>query len=218
MSRPADWHNLDLDSDPTPGDVHAIRAQGHRFQTFADDVASVHRLLNNAAKDQALAEWNGKAAEAFRGQIGKLPGQLSKLHKSYGAAGDALVAFAGRVESEQSAADGALAKARILRGDLTAKQAELGRAKDAASSAGSAEAKLDGAGSGRGSIPPDQISKIVLGTAKGFVTSVTKETVNSAVFGRDFNPMSVMVGTASGAGDAGVGYQPGLRPASPLRR
>jgi len=108
MTRPTDWHNLDLDSDPTPGDVHEIRAQGRRFQTFADDVATVHSLLNNASKDQTLEEWNGKAADAFRGQIGKLPGQLSKLHESYGAAGDALVTFARSVELEQSTADGAM--------------------------------------------------------------------------------------------------------------
>src|SRR5882757_1471689 len=116
MTRPTDWHNLDLPSDPTPGDVHEIRAQGHRFQTFADDVATVRSLLNNASKDQTLHDWNGKAADAFRGQIGKLPGQLTKLHESYGAAGDALVSFARSVELEQSTADGALAKARILRG------------------------------------------------------------------------------------------------------
>ncbi|MEU6853724.1 WXG100 family type VII secretion target [Actinacidiphila alni] len=160
MGRPADWHNLDLDSDPTPGDVYEIRAEGRRFQTFADDVATVLSLLNSASKDQALTEWNGKAAEAFRGQIGKLPGQLAKLHESYGAAGDALVTFANSVETEQAAADGALVKARVLRGDLAAKQAELGRAKDAATAAGTAKSRLDGTDSkgsaqGRDVPPPD---------------------------------------------------------------
>ncbi|HEY5835469.1 WXG100 family type VII secretion target, partial [Streptomyces sp.] len=154
MARPTDWHNLDLHEDPTPGDVYEIRAQGRRFQTFADDVATVQGLLNNAAKDHTLDEWNGKAAEAFRGQIGKLPGQLTKLHDSYGQAGDALVTFARSLETEQSTADGALAKARLLRGDLTRKQAELGRAKEAATRAGAAKSKLENPGSQSGGVPP----------------------------------------------------------------
>ncbi|MFF7156787.1 putative T7SS-secreted protein [Streptomyces sp. NPDC008139] len=164
MTRPTDWHNLDLDSDPTPGDVYEIRAEGRRFQTFAEDVATVHSLLNSAAKDQALAEWNGKAAEAFRGQIGKLPGQLGKLHDSYGAAGDALVTFADSVETEQSAADGALSQARLLRNDLAAKQTELARAQVDATTAGDAKAKLDGskgsAGGAGGNVPPPDPDKV----------------------------------------------------------
>ncbi|WP_329135373.1 hypothetical protein OG552_21600 [Streptomyces sp. NBC_01476] len=159
MARPTDWHNLDLDGDPTPGDVYEITAQGRRFQTFAEDIATAQGLLNNAAKDHALTEWNGKAAEAFRGQIGRLPGQLAKLHDSYGAAGDALIAFARAVELEQSAADGALSQARILRGDLASKQAELGRAKSAAATATAARSKLDHPPAA-GNVPPPDPEKV----------------------------------------------------------
>ncbi|MFI1096194.1 WXG100 family type VII secretion target [Streptomyces sp. NPDC020917] len=161
MARPTDWHNLDLDGDPTPGDVYAIRTEGRRFQTFAEDVATVQGLLNNAAKDHTLEEWNGKAAAAFRERIGRLPGQLTKLHDSYGKAGDALVTFARSVETEQSAADGALVQARILRGDLAAKQAELGRAEDAADRATSAKSALDHPDpSGGASVPPPDPEKV----------------------------------------------------------
>lgn len=187
MTRPTDWHNLDLHGDPTPGDVYEVRAEGLHFQTFADDVATVHALLNNAAKDQTLTEWNGKAAEAFRGQIGKLPGQLSKLHESYGLAGDALLAFARSLEIEQSAADGALNQARILRGDLSKKQAELGRATDAASTAGDARTKLDAkakldAQKG-GSVPPPDPEQVRQATRNAQAASTHQHQVEGQVAG-----------------------------------
>lgn len=151
MARPSDWHNLDLPGDPTPGDPYESRTQGLRFRTFAHDVATVHTSLNAAAKDSALAEANGKAMTAFRGQIGKLPGQLQKLHDSYEIAGDALVAYAAALEIEQHEADLALAKARILRGDLSQAQRNLANATNAVFQAAEAKSKVDNP---QGNVPP----------------------------------------------------------------
>jgi len=51
---------------------------------------------------------------------------------------------------------------------------------------------------------------LVMGTTKGLVTAVTKETVNSAVFGAGFDITNVGIGAATGVGDSGVGYAPGV--------
>lgn len=143
MARPTDWHNLELDSDPTPGDPYEIRSQGTRFCTFADDVDSAYSTLNTASKDTTISEWNGKAGEAFRGQIGKLPGQLQKLRDSYRMAGNALIRFANGIELEQASADAALVKARRLRQDLSTAQTDLTNAKNATERANTAKTALD---------------------------------------------------------------------------
>ncbi|MBW8799471.1 MAG: hypothetical protein JF597_39620 [Streptomyces sp.] len=53
-------------------------------------------------------------------------------------------------------------------------------------------------------------SAAVLGATQGFLTSVTKATVNSAVFGADFDTSGVLLDTVSGYGDSGLGYKPGI--------
>lgn len=155
MARPTDWHNLDLHADPTPGDSYEIRTQARRFHNFADDVAAALTKLNSASKDSALTEANGKAMTAFRGQVGQLPGQLDKLNHSYELAARALSSYAHSMDIEQSAADGALAKARVLRGDLSRARTHLTNATTAAQNAAHAKSKLDNPTGGSHVPPPD---------------------------------------------------------------
>lgn len=59
--------------------------------------------------------------------------------------------------------------------------------------------------------------KRIIGGTKGLVTAVTKETITSTIFGQDFDVQRVGIGAATGIGDSGVGYQPGLSGARQYR-
>ncbi|MGW1004886.1 hypothetical protein [Streptomyces sp. NPDC002520] len=142
MARPTDWHNLDLHDDPTPGDSHEITLQAQRYQTFVEDISLALRGMRSASKDSVLKESAGKAMEAFKDHIGKLPAQLQKLHDSYDIVAGALLTYAGKMEHAQTTADHALARARTLRGDLSRAQSRLASATTAASNAQSAQDKL----------------------------------------------------------------------------
>jgi len=142
MARPTDWHHLDLHDDPTPGDPHEVKLQGQRYKTFVEDISTALRGMRSASKDSALQDGAGKAMDAFKERIGKLPGQLQKLHDSYDLVANALVTYAGKLEHCQTTADHALARARILRGDLSRAQSRLASATTAANSAKSAQDKL----------------------------------------------------------------------------
>ncbi len=64
--RPSDWHVLDLDRDPTPGDPERVRKLARFLHDFADDVSEALRLVKGMAGEGTLAEWAGKSAEVFR--------------------------------------------------------------------------------------------------------------------------------------------------------
>lgn len=153
MGRPTDWHLLDLEKDPTPGEPWAIRDLGRDFRAFAGDVGSARARMLGIAEDPVVREWTGLAAQRFRAHIAKLPDQMEKLRESHRMAGDALCRFAEVVERTQAAADGALAKARMLRGELVRAQGDLGRAEDHAARAAGAGDWLTAA-TPRSDIPP----------------------------------------------------------------
>ncbi|MGQ4443125.1 hypothetical protein ACN6LI_000578, partial [Streptomyces violaceoruber] len=43
--RPSDWHVLDLEKDPTPGDPQRVRTLAKTLHDFADDVSEALRLV-----------------------------------------------------------------------------------------------------------------------------------------------------------------------------
>jgi hypothetical protein len=47
--RPSDWHVLDLDKDPTPGDPQRVRALAKTLHDFVDDVSDALRLVKGVA-------------------------------------------------------------------------------------------------------------------------------------------------------------------------
>ncbi|MGV9617340.1 RHS repeat-associated core domain-containing protein [Streptomyces tendae] len=126
--RPSDWHVLDLDKDPTPGDPQRVRTLAKTLHDFADDVSEALRLVKGMAGESTLAEWAGKSAAVFKEEFDGVPKNLRKLEKSYGMCGDALADFWPKLERAQALADRALVKAREARQDLTSAQSKLSSA------------------------------------------------------------------------------------------
>lgn len=126
--RPADWHPLDLDKDPTPGDPQRVRTLAAQLHTFADDVSDALRLVKGMAGEDALLQWAGKSAEVFKEQFKDVPKNLKKLKKSYELCGDALADYWPKLERAQALADKALAKAKEAQSDLSSAKSRLSSA------------------------------------------------------------------------------------------
>ncbi|MGE6733398.1 DUF6531 domain-containing protein, partial [Streptomyces sp. NPDC059900] len=124
-NRPADWHVLDLDKDPTPGDPDRVRNLAKNLHDFADDVSKVLRDIKGMAGEDAILTWAGKTAESFTAEFEDAPGKLKKLKKSYEMAGDALSAYWPDLERSQAMADKALAQGREAQTSLSAAQSRL---------------------------------------------------------------------------------------------
>ncbi|QWB23779.1 MULTISPECIES: DUF6531 domain-containing protein [Streptomyces] len=123
--RPADWHVLDLDKDPTPGDPQRVRSLAKQLHDFADDVSDALRLVKGMAGEGTLLEWAGKSADVFKEDFADVPKNLKKLKKSYEMCGDALSDFWPKLERAQSLADKALVKGREARDNLSSAQSKL---------------------------------------------------------------------------------------------
>ncbi len=123
--RPSDWHVLDLDKDPTPGDPQRVRTLAKHLHDFADDVSDALRLVKGMAGEGTLLEWAGKSADVFKEDFADVPKNLKKLKKSYEMCGDALADFWPKLERAQSLADRALRKGREARDSLSSAQSRL---------------------------------------------------------------------------------------------
>ncbi|MDJ0340361.1 DUF6531 domain-containing protein [Streptomyces sp. H10-C2] len=119
-NRPADWHILDLDRDPVPGDPFEVKELARKLGDFADDVSSALRSVRGLSGDTAVQDWAGLAGDEYRKQFGDLPGELGKLEKSYRLASGALETYWPKLETAQADADRALAQGRTARQDLDA--------------------------------------------------------------------------------------------------
>ncbi|WP_369248417.1 DUF6531 domain-containing protein [Streptomyces sp. R41] len=127
-NRPGDWHVLDLDKDPTPGDPDRVRHLAKNLHDFADDVGDALRLIKGMADEDAVLKWAGKSAKAFQDEFSGVPKQLKKLKKSYEMAGDALTDYWPKLERAQALADKALAKGREAQSDLSSAKSRLSSA------------------------------------------------------------------------------------------
>ncbi|MEU4997747.1 RHS repeat-associated core domain-containing protein [Streptomyces sp. NPDC021622] len=123
--RPSDWHVLDLDKDPTPGDPDRVRSLAKNLHDFSDDVGRVLRDIKGMAGEDAILRWAGKTADAFTEQFEDAPAKLKKLKKSYEMAGDALSAYWPDLERAQTLADKALVKGREAQADLSSAKSKL---------------------------------------------------------------------------------------------
>ncbi|MFJ8084942.1 DUF6531 domain-containing protein [Streptomyces sp. NPDC096205] len=126
--RPTDWHVLDLDKDPVPGDPQRVRQLAKSLHDFADDVSDALRLVKGMAGESTLAEWAGKSAEVFKEDFADVPKNLKKLEKSYSLCGDALADYWPKLERAQALADRALVKGREARSDLSSAKSRLSSA------------------------------------------------------------------------------------------
>ncbi|MFD3931274.1 DUF6531 domain-containing protein [Streptomyces sp. NPDC058614] len=127
-NRPSDWHVLDLDKDPTPGDPDRVRQLSKNLLDFADDVGDALRLIKGMADEEAVLQWAGKSAKAFQDQFSGVPKQLKKLRTSYDMAGGALAAYWPKLERAQALADRALADGRAAQSDLSSATSRLASA------------------------------------------------------------------------------------------
>ncbi|KAF4409845.1 putative T7SS-secreted protein, partial [Streptomyces lycii] len=100
--RPTDWHVLDLEGDPVPGDPERVKHLAKRLHAFADDVGDALRDIKGMAGDDAMLRWAGKSAEAFTSEFEDVPKNLKKLKKSYDLAGDALAKYWPELEKAQA--------------------------------------------------------------------------------------------------------------------
>ncbi len=153
MSRPHDWHVLDLPDDPTPGEPYSIRALARSAGTVADDAQQAHSAVRALAGDGAVLSWIGAAGEVFRGALHDFPSQLDKLHHSYEQAAGALSRWAGLLEDAQHQADRALAQGRQARAEIDALTAQLSAARADASRAATTSRRLSDVPAG--GPPPD---------------------------------------------------------------
>ncbi|MDI6105612.1 RHS repeat-associated core domain-containing protein [Actinoplanes sp. NEAU-A12] len=125
MPRPSDWWVLDLESDPSPGQPANLVTTGNRLLDFADDARRARQAVDSLQGDGAVLTWIGQSGDAFREQFGELPEQLRKVHDSHRMAGDALLAFAPKLENAQAMADRALADGRAAREQLSGLTGQL---------------------------------------------------------------------------------------------
>ncbi|MFD3929225.1 DUF6531 domain-containing protein [Streptomyces sp. NPDC058614] len=135
-NRPSDWHVLDLERDPTPGDPDRVRSLSRNLLDFADDVGDALRLIKGMADEEAVLQWAGKSAKAFQDQFSGVPKQLKKLRTSYDMAGGALAAYWPKLERAQALADRALADGRAAQADLSSAKSRLASADSWVTTAG----------------------------------------------------------------------------------
>ncbi|MYZ18109.1 putative T7SS-secreted protein, partial [Streptomyces sp. SID337] len=155
--RPRDWHVLDLDKDPTPGDPQRVRGLAKNLHDFADDVGRVLRDIKGMAGDEAILKWVGKTADAFTEKFEDAPDKLKKLRKSYEMAGDALSAYWPELERAQTLADKALVKGREAQADLSSAKSRLSSADSWVERAGKeADKYKDKPGGGKDVPKPDE--------------------------------------------------------------
>ncbi|MEU6222652.1 putative T7SS-secreted protein [Streptomyces sp. NPDC047042] len=155
--RPADWHILDLDQDPTPGDPQRIRKLAGTLHDFAEDVSEALRSIKGLATEDEILSWAGKTAEVFAEEFADAPKRLRKLKKSYDLAGDALASFWPDLEVAQEKADKALRDGRTAHADLTSAQSALSGANDWVRTATEKTDSYDPAKSPRNDVPkPDE--------------------------------------------------------------
>ncbi|MEC3995371.1 hypothetical protein VSR01_18255 [Actinacidiphila sp. DG2A-62] len=128
MGRPTDWHVLDLDRDPVPGDPYEVKELARKLGAFADDVATALRSVRGLGGDTVIQSWAGLSGDAYREQFGDLPGELDKLERSYRLASGALDNYWPQLETAQADADRALAQGRQARADLDTATSQLNNA------------------------------------------------------------------------------------------
>ncbi len=88
MSRPSDWHLVDLGSDPTPGESWGVRSLAGAYgniATIAGEVSSIVDAVNTTSQSGI---WIGAAGDTFRSKIGELPTNARKCADSYGGSSD----------------------------------------------------------------------------------------------------------------------------------
>lgn len=114
------------------GEIDSLAAAFHRV---ADQARTSAAALRGANGD---GTWTGKAADAFRTQLGKLPGDLDNVQRSYGEVATALSSYASQLGPIQSEFRSLSSQLTTARGNLSSAQSNLSTAKSNLSTATSA--------------------------------------------------------------------------------
>jgi uncharacterized phage infection (PIP) family protein YhgE len=116
-------------------DIGEIASLAGGFHTVAGQARTAAAGLRGAQNDAA---WTGGAAAAFRAQVGKLPGDLDKVHQSYGEVAAALDTYAHGLEPIQIAFRRLAEQLQNSQSSLSSAQSQLSTAKGNLSNATSA--------------------------------------------------------------------------------
>lgn len=106
-----------------PGEVASLAAQ---FRKVAQNAETSAAALRGAHGD---GTWTGGAADAFRTQLGKLPGDLDKVQQSYGQVAQALDAYEAELGPLQSQFRSLSQQLTSARNSLSGAQTSLSTAK-----------------------------------------------------------------------------------------
>lgn len=112
-----------------PGEVGSLASQ---FRTVAQNAEHSAAALRGAHGD---GTWTGGAADAFRTQLGKLPGDLDKVQQSYGQVAQALDAYEAELGPLQSQFRSLSDQLTTARSNLSGAQTSLSTAKSNLSTA-----------------------------------------------------------------------------------
>ncbi|NEA56704.1 RHS repeat protein [Streptomyces sp. SID13666] len=177
--RPTDWHVLDLDRDPVPGDPYEVKELARKLGDFADDVSSALRSVKGLSGNNAVQDWAGLAADAYREQFGDLPGELTKLEKSYRLASGALETYWPKLETAQADADRALAQGRTARQDLDAAKTTQTNVNDWVKRAGDKSKEYQG--DPKPGVEPPSAEEVRTATRNALDASNAQKSANTAV-------------------------------------
>ncbi|SBV29049.1 hypothetical protein GA0070620_4611 [Micromonospora krabiensis] len=126
----AEWSVLQLDSDPVPGDPESFGEITRAYQELSRTTREAHDLLASGGR---IDVGQGRAMEAFRDLVGRLPGRLDRMAGSYSAAAEAYVRYLPSLEEAQAMSLRALEQARQAVGDEGAARAAVSAAQAALS-------------------------------------------------------------------------------------
>ncbi|MBB2975121.1 hypothetical protein FHX49_000662 [Microbacterium endophyticum] len=135
MSRPTDWHLVDLGGDPTPGESWGVRALSGAYGNIASIAGEVSTIVDAITTTSRSGIWIGHAGDAFRTKIDSLPDDARKCADSYGIARDAMTQWASKLDDTQARADTGLNQARTAQADLESAQHAVAEALAAQSTA-----------------------------------------------------------------------------------
>jgi hypothetical protein len=115
-----------------PGEVASLAGAFHNVAAQAQTaIGGLHGAHNDAT-------WTGGAADAFRSQLGKLPGDLAKVHQSYGETASALDGYGAQLGPLQSRFRSLSSQISSTQSSLTTAQGNLSTAQNNLTTATSA--------------------------------------------------------------------------------
>jgi uncharacterized protein YukE len=110
--------NWDLvGGNPAPGDPTAYDELAGALRRTSTNAENAHKRLSSLKDSVDDSIWKGDAADAFKEQIGKLPGDLQKLFESYEAAADAMAEYGRKLTTFQTDAGKLLDDAELAQQD-----------------------------------------------------------------------------------------------------